>query len=131
MSPALKPRVLIADDQQDVLEAVRLLLKGEQYEIETAKSPAGILAALEARDFDAVLMDLNYARDTTSGAEGLDLISDLHATQPHVPLIAMTGWGQPHDRARSREAGFDHHLVKPADLDALQAIMASIQIGES
>ena len=59
MSAALKPRVLIADDQQDVLEAVRLLLKGEQYEVETAKSPAGILAALEARDFDAVLMDLN------------------------------------------------------------------------
>ena len=71
-SPA--PRVLVADDQPDVLEALRLLLKGEGFEIETATSPAGVLAALEARDFDAVLMDLNYARDTTSGREGLDLL---------------------------------------------------------
>ncbi len=66
-------RVLIADDQQDVLEALRLLLKGEGFELESATSPAGILAALESRDFDVVLMDLNYTRDTTSGQEGLDL----------------------------------------------------------
>ena len=59
------PRVLIADDQPPVLEALRLLLKGEGFETESANSPAGILAALDAREFDAVLMDLNYARDTT------------------------------------------------------------------
>ena len=65
-------RVLIADDQPDVLEALRLLLKGEGYRIEAAGSPAAILAALEARECDVVLMDLNYARDTTSGREGQD-----------------------------------------------------------
>ena len=69
-----RPRILVADDQADVLEALRLLLKGERYDIETARSPAGILAALESRDFDAVLLDLNYARDTTSGREGLDVL---------------------------------------------------------
>ena len=67
------PRVLIADDQPDVLEALRLLLKGEGYRIESAGSPAAILEAIDGDEFDAVLMDLNYARDTTSGQEGLDL----------------------------------------------------------
>src|SRR5438034_3529029 len=70
-------RVLIADDQPDVLEALRLLLKAEGYRIESAGSPAGILEAVDGADFDAVLMDLNYARDTTSGREGLDLLSQL------------------------------------------------------
>src|SRR6185295_4496422 len=69
--PAI-PRVLIADDQPDVLEALRLLLKGEGYRMESAGSPAAILEAIDGDDFDAVLMDLNYARDTTSGQEGLD-----------------------------------------------------------
>ncbi len=68
-------RVLVADDQRDVLEALRLLLKGEGFAIETTSSPAGVLASLDAKDFDVVLMDLNYARDTTSGQEGLDLLA--------------------------------------------------------
>ncbi len=72
--PDAAPRVLIADDQPDVLEALRLLLKGEGYRIESAGSPAAILDAVDAHEFDAVLMDLNYARDTTSGQEGLDLL---------------------------------------------------------
>jgi hypothetical protein len=65
-----EPRVLIADDQPDVLEALRLLLKAEGFQLETASSPAGVLAAIEAREFDVALIDLNYARDTTSGEEG-------------------------------------------------------------
>ena len=73
-SEPVTPRVLIADDQPDVLEALRLLLKGEGYRIESAGSPAAILEAVDADEFDAVLMDLNYARDTTSGQEGLDLL---------------------------------------------------------
>src|SRR5436190_12737777 len=68
-------RVLIADDQGDVLDALRLLLKSEGYRLESANSPAAILDALDSRDFDVVLMDLNYARDTTSGQEGLDLLT--------------------------------------------------------
>ncbi|HEY2825592.1 MAG TPA: response regulator, partial [Gemmatimonadales bacterium] len=67
---AATPRILIADDQRDILEALRLLLKGEGFVTETATSPGGVLAAIEAKDFDAVLMDMNYTRDTTSGLEG-------------------------------------------------------------
>ena len=67
-------RILIADDQPDVLEALRLMLKGEGFQIESANSPSAVLAALEMRDFDVVIMDLNYTRDTTSGQEGLDLL---------------------------------------------------------
>ena len=70
-----EPRVLIADDQADVLEALRLLLKAEGFVLETASSPAGVLAAVEAREFDVALIDLNYTRDTTSGEEGLNLLS--------------------------------------------------------
>src|SRR2546422_1318795 len=87
------PRVLIADDQPDVLEALRLLLKGEGYRIESASSPAGILDAIDADDFDAVLMDLNYARDTTSGREGLDLLTHMRAHDSTLPVIVMTAWG--------------------------------------
>ena len=72
------PRLLLADDQPDVLEALRLLLKPEGYAIETAASPQQIVRALEMKDFDVVLMDLNYARDTTSGEEGLDLLQRIH-----------------------------------------------------
>ena len=75
-------RVLIADDQTDVLEALRLLLKGEGYELELVSSPASLLEALSRRSFDLLLMDLNYARDTTSGREGLDLLSQIHERDP-------------------------------------------------
>src|SRR5258708_2156469 len=87
------PRVLIADDQPDVLEALRLLLKGEGYKIESAGSPAAILDAIDGDEFDAVLMDLNYARDTTSGQEGLDLLSQLRAHDQTLPIVVMTAWG--------------------------------------
>src|SRR6202451_707108 len=86
-------RVLIADDQQDVLEALRLLLKGEGFKTESATSPAGILAALETGDFDVVLMDLNYTRDTTSGQEGLDLLTRIQGVDAAVPVVVMTAWG--------------------------------------
>src|SRR5512138_1528756 len=86
-------RVLVADDQSDVLEALRLLLKGEGYHLETASSPAGIMAALDAREFDVVLMDLNYARDTTSGEEGLDLLSRIQRLDGTLPIVVMTAWG--------------------------------------
>ena len=76
------PRILIADDQRDVLEALRLLAKGEGYQADTVDSPAAALKALEQRDYDTVLIDLNYARDTTSGEEGLDLL-----TRPELRLF--------------------------------------------
>ena len=82
--------VLVADDQPDVLEALRLLLKGEGFKIQTASSPAGVLEAVEKQDFDALLLDLNYTRDTTSGKEGLDLISKLRGLDATLPLVVMT-----------------------------------------
>src|SRR2546426_6100800 len=78
-------RLLVADDQPDVLEALKLLLKGEGFEVETAASPRAVLTAIEARDFDALLVDMNYTRDTTSGAEGLDLRSEEHTSELQSP----------------------------------------------
>ncbi|MEI9814108.1 MAG: sigma-54 dependent transcriptional regulator [Acidobacteriota bacterium] len=86
------PRILLADDQADVIEALRLLLKGEGFRIETANSPGGILAAVESGDFDVVLMDLNYTRDTTSGQEGLDLLTRIQAHDPGLAIVVMTAW---------------------------------------
>src|SRR3954464_7641867 len=87
-----KPRVLIADDQREVREALRLMLKAEGFDTETAGSTAEILQAVASRDFDAVLMDLNYTRDTTSGREGLDLIARLRAVDDALPIVVMTAW---------------------------------------
>ena len=86
-------RILAADDQTDVLEALRLLLKGEGYQIETVKSPGAVIKAIESRDFSLVLMDLNYARDTTSGQEGLDLLNRIQNLDATLPVIVMTAWG--------------------------------------
>jgi DNA-binding NtrC family response regulator len=85
-------RILIVDDQAHVLEALRLLLKGEGFHLEPANSPNGAVAALEAGDFDVVLMDLNYTRDTTSGQEGLDLLSRIQAIDPTLAVVVMTAW---------------------------------------
>src|SRR5437868_13822152 len=87
------PRTLIADDQPDVLAALRLLLKGAGYQTEAATSPAAVLEAIKRNSFDLVLMDLNYARDTTSGQEGLDLIASIRALDSIVPIVVMTAWG--------------------------------------
>src|SRR6185369_7375661 len=85
-------RILIADDQADVLEALRLLLKAEGYQIDTAKSPGAVLKAVEQRDYALALIDLNYSRDTTSGQEGLDLLAKLQAADPTLPIVVMTAW---------------------------------------
>jgi len=116
-------RILIADDQADVLEALRLLLKGEGIEIETAHSPAGILAALEAREFDAVLMDLNYARDTTSGEEGLDLLARIRALDSTVPVVVMTAWATVDVAVEAMRRGARDFIQKPWDNPRLLAIV--------
>ena len=95
-----EPRVLIADDQADVLEALRLLLKAEGFQLETASSPAGVLAAVEAREFDVALIDLNYTRDTTSGEEGLNLLSRNAGPRPDAAGRRDDGLGQRRDRRR-------------------------------
>jgi DNA-binding NtrC family response regulator len=116
-------RILIADDQADVLEALRLLLKTEGIEIETAHSPAGILAALEAREFDAILMDLNYTRDTTSGQEGLDLLARIRATDSTVPVVVMTAWSTVDVAVEAMRRGARDFIQKPWDNSRLLAIV--------
>ncbi len=83
-------RALIADDQPDVLEALRLLLKNEGFQTEAAQSPAAVLDKLQSNSFDLILMDLNYTRDTTSGQEGLDLLARIQAIDRTLPVVAMT-----------------------------------------
>src|SRR5437773_9077372 len=112
-SDAVVPRVLIADDQPDVLEALRLLLKGEGYRIESAGSPAGILESIDAGEYDAVLMDLNYARDTTSGQEGLDLLSQLRSHDPTLPVVVMTAWGSVEVAVEAMRRGARDFVQKP------------------
>ena len=123
-------RVLIADDQQDVLEALRLLLKGEAYEVETATTPAGVLAAIEQRDFDAVLMDLNYTRDTTSGREGLDLLTEMQRLDGSLPVIVMTAWGSIQGAVEAMRRGARDYVEKPWDNDRLLSLLRThIELG--
>jgi DNA-binding NtrC family response regulator len=116
-------RILIGDDQADVLEALRLLLKSEGYQIETANSPAGILKALELRDYDVVLMDLNYARDTTSGQEGLDLLSRIHSADESLPIVVMTAWGTVNLAVEAMRRGARDFIQKPWDNERLLTIL--------
>ena len=108
-------RVLIADDQPDVLEALRLLLKGEGLESETVSSPAALLAALNAGEFDVVLMDLNYARDTTSGAEGLELLGRIQEIDAMLPTVVMTAWGSVDIAVEAMRRGARDFVQKPWD----------------
>ncbi len=117
------PRVLIADDQSDVLEALRLLLKGEGFQLETASSPAGVLAAVEAREFDVALIDLNYTRDTTSGEEGLNLLSRIQAIDPTLPVVVMTAWGSVEVAVEAMRRGARDFIQKPWDNARLLAIV--------
>ncbi|HLW97449.1 MAG TPA: sigma-54 dependent transcriptional regulator [Candidatus Acidoferrales bacterium] len=116
-------RVLVADDQPDVREALRLLLKNEGYEIQSAASPAEIITALEAREFDIVLMDLNYARDTTSGAEGLDLLMRIQAMDSALPVIVMTAWGSVQVAVEAMRRGARDFIQKPWENARLLAIV--------
>lgn len=126
------PRVLVADDQKDVLEALRLLLKGENCVVETATSPAGILAALETREFDAVLMDLNYTRDTTSGREGLDLLPRIRTLEPSLPVIVMTAWGSVDGAVEAMRHGARDYIEKPWDNARLVATLnTQVELGRA
>ena len=117
------PRILIADDQADVLEALRLLLKGEGYQIESAASPAAIINALEARDYDVVLMDLNYTRDTTSGQEGLDLLSRIQSIDSVLPVIVMTAWGTVGLAVEAMRRGARDFIQKPWENERLLSVV--------
>ena len=124
------PRILIADDQPDVLEALRLLLKAEGYEIETANAPADILGALEKRDFNVLLMDLNYARDTTSGQEGLDLLTRIQNLDSTLPIVVMTAWGSVELAVEAMRRGARDFVQKPWENARLLSILRTqVELG--
>jgi len=124
------PTILIADDQQDVLEALRFLLKGEGFRIETATSPSSALALLGKGSFDAAILDLNYARDTTSGQEGLDLLQQFQKADPQLPVIVMTAWGSVDLAVEAMRQGARDFVQKPWDNARLLAtVRTQVELG--
>ena len=117
------PRVLIADDQPDVLESLRLLLGPEGFRTEAVTTPDQVVASLERGRIDLLLMDLNYTRDTTSGAEGLSLVDRIQRVQPMLPIVAMTGWSTVELAVEAMRKGVRHFVQKPWDNDALVALV--------
>ena len=127
-----KPRALIADDLREVRESLRLLLKAEGYETETAASPAEVLQAVTARELDVVLMDLNYTRDTTSGQEGLDLIARLRAIDDSLPIVVMTAWASVNLAVEAMRQGARDFIEKPWENNRLLSILRTqIDLGRA
>lgn len=127
---AQAPRTLIADDQPDVLAALRLLLKGNGFQTEAADSPTAVLDAIKQQKFDLLLMDLNYARDTTSGAEGLDLISRVHSLDQDLPIVVMTAWATVDLAVESMRLGVRDFVQKPWENSRLlQKLRVQIEKG--
>lgn len=126
------PCILIADDQADVLEALRFLVKGEGYQAEAVTSPGAAIDAVESRDFDVVLMDLNYTRDTTSGQEGLDLLNRIQSLDSTLPVIVMTAWGSVELAVEAMRRGARDFIQKPWDNARLSAILKTqIELGRA
>src|SRR5208337_967167 len=117
------PRILAADDQPHILEALPLLLHPHGYRLETAKSPAEVRGALSTDSYDALLIDLNYTRDTTSGREGLDLLSEIVALDSTLPVIVMTAWGNVELAVEAMRRGARDFIQKPWENDRLLAIL--------
>ena len=116
-------RVLVADDQADILEALRWLLTGEGYEPVFVSSTDAVLERLREETFDLLLMDLNYSRDTTSGREGLDLIPKVRALAPELPIVVMTGWGSIDTAVEAMRYGARSFVQKPWEESTLLEII--------
>src|SRR5262249_42755131 len=116
-------RILVSDDQADVREALRLLLKGEGYAIETVSNPSAAIDAVLGGEFDIMLMDLNYQRDTTSGKEGMDLLSRIQAADPKLPIVVMTAWGSVELAVEAMRRGASDFIQKPWDNPRLLSIV--------
>jgi DNA-binding NtrC family response regulator len=114
---------LIADDQPAVLDALRLMLKEEGYRVVLAARPVEILKAVESNALDAVIMDLNYARDTTSGREGLDVLARVRALDETLPVIVMTAYGSVQGAVEAIRRGAADYIEKPWDDERLLAIV--------
>jgi sigma-B regulation protein RsbU (phosphoserine phosphatase) len=123
VSCEMTPRILIADDQPDLLDALKLLLKGQGIEYDAVTSPDAALHALESRAFDLVLMDLNYTGDTTSGREGIDLLARVQQIDHLLPVIVMTGWGSVDLAVEAMRRGVRDFVQKPWDNAQLLATL--------
>ncbi len=117
------PGVLVADDAPDVLEALRLLLKSEGFQVQTVSSPAGVLKAVETHEFDVVLLDLNYTRDTTSGSEGLDVLARMQAIDRTLPVVVMTAWSSVEVAVEAMRRGARDFIQKPWENTRLLSIL--------
>ena len=125
-------RTLIADDQPDVLEALRLLLKNEGYRIEAVHSPSAVIESLKTQRYDLLLMDLNYARDTTSGEEGLDLLARIQAIDSTLPVVAMTAWGTIDLAVELMRCGVRDFVTKPWENKRLiETLRHQIELGQA
>ena len=118
-----RPRVLAADDQQHILEAIELLLKPQGYKVDVARSPELVRAALASESYDTLLIDLNYTRDTTSGQEGLDLLSEIVALDSTLPIIVMTAWGNVELAVEAMRRGARDFIQKPWENERLLSIL--------
>ncbi|HJT69816.1 MAG TPA: sigma-54 dependent transcriptional regulator [Terriglobales bacterium] len=120
---ARAPRILAADDQQHILEALELLLKPQGYKVDVVQSPELAREALSETQYDAVLIDLNYTRDTTSGREGLDLLSEIVAQDSNLPVIVMTAWGNIELAVEAMRRGARDFIQKPWENERLLSIL--------
>src|SRR5919108_739175 len=118
-----RPRILAADDQQHILDAIELLLKPEGYKVDTVQSPLLVREALAGTIYDSVLIDLNYTRDTTSGQEGLNLLSEIVALDSTLPVIVMTAWGNVGLAVEAMRRGARDFIQKPWENERLISIL--------
>jgi phosphoserine phosphatase RsbU/P len=130
VSATVTPRILVADDQPDLLEALRLLLKSNGFQMEAVSSPEAVLPAIERGGFDLLLMDLNYSSCTTSGREGLDLLSRIRAANGSLPIFVMTGWGSLDVAIEAMRYGVRDFVQKPWD-DAQLVARLSAEVERS
>jgi DNA-binding NtrC family response regulator len=128
----MQPRVLIADDQADILSALKLLLKREGFDVATASSPAGVLDIVAREHVDVALVDLNYSRDTTSGEEGAALVEQLHREHPELPVIVMTAWATVEVAVKAMRNGANDFLEKPWNNQRLLSVLRNqVQLAEA
>jgi len=128
----MNARILIADDQPDVLEALRILMKAEGFEAVAVSSPSEVLTAVDGGGFDLALIDLNYTRDTTSGMEGLDLLSSLRDSDPTLPVVVMTAWGSVGGAVEAIRRGARDYIEKPWDNERLlTTLKTQVELGRA
>ena len=124
--------ILLADDQQDILDALEILLSGEGWSTTAATSPHAVIEKLDSTDYDILLMDMNYARDTTGGVEGLDLLSRVQGVDPTLPIIVMTAWGSVEGAVGAMQRGAKDYITKPWENERLVHLLRThIELGQA